>query len=769
MDEIYLQKKWKAKWISVPDINPSGYGVYLFRKNFDLENIPETFPVYVSGDNRYMLFVNQKLVSMGPARGDVSHWNYKQVDLAPFLQSGKNIVAAKVWNEGEFRPEANMTFQTGFILQGGIREARALNTDKSWQCIQDTSYTPIEINLPSTSYRAGPGELVDMNKQIHAWSELDFEDSSWVNANEITKGYPKDMIGYGSAYGWLLIPSKLPQMEMKLQRIPKLVKAEGVKVLGSFPAKPSSITIPAKTTATLLLDQTFLTNAYPTLIFSEGKHAEIILEYAEALFESLPFEKGNRDEVEGKIMKGRYDCIISNGTKDQQFTSLSWRTFRYLQIKVTTGTSPLVINDIYGNFTGYPFELKAKLETDRPDLQKIMEIGWRTARLCATETYMDCPYYEQLQYVGDTRIQGLISLYNTGDDRLLRNAINILDYSRVPEGLTLARYPANNPMIISPFSIWYIAMLHDYMMYGNDENFIKDKLAGVRQVMAYYEKYQQPDGSLKNLPGWIFTDWVKVPDWFMGCRSYGEDGNSALIDLQLVYAYQCAADLEEEVGMAAFSELYREKAELLKHTIRSKYWDSSKKLFADRSEKDLFSQHTNSLAIITGTASKEESRLIAEQLLADSTLAPASIYFKFYLHQALTKAGLGDGYLNWLDTWRENMDMGLTTWGETSEVNETRSDCHAWGASPNIEFFRTVLGIDSDAPGFTKVKIEPHLGKLTEIGGEMPHPYGIIKVNYSLLKNSLKADIVLPSNTSGRFIWKGKEILLNEGENHLKL
>jgi len=50
-------------------------------------------------------------------------------------------------------------------------------------------------------------------------------------------------------------------------------------------------------------------------------------------------------------------------------------------------------------------------------------VGWRTARLCAHETYMDCPYYEQLQYVGDTRVQCLVSLFDSGDARLMRNAI----------------------------------------------------------------------------------------------------------------------------------------------------------------------------------------------------------------------------------------------------------------------------------------------------------------------------------------------------------
>jgi hypothetical protein len=171
------------------------------------------------------------------------------------------------------------------------------------------------------------------------------------------------------------------------------------------------------------------------------------------------------------------------------------------------------------------------------------------------------------------------------------------------------------------------------------------------------------------------------------------------------------------------------------------------------------------MAILTDVVSGSDAKVVGEQLLADSTLAPASIYFKYYLHQALTKAGLGNEYLNWLGKWRENMNMGLTTWGETSDVNNTRSDCHAWGASPNIEFFRTILGIDSDAPGFTKVKIEPHLGIIKSIGGEIPHPNGKIKVKYELKNGKMNADIELPLNTSGQFVWNGRYFDLKAGKN----
>jgi alpha-L-rhamnosidase len=235
----------------------------------------------------------------------------------------------------------------------------------------------------------------------------------------------------------------------------------------------------------------------------------------------------------------------------------------------------------------------------------------------------------------------------------------------------------------------------------------------------------------------------------------------------MVWAYQIAVDLETKLGVAVYSSQYKVAIEQLKKTIWAKYYDKDKKIFADRAEKDLFSQHTNSLAILTGIVSPQEATQISNQLITNTQLAPASIYFKYYLHQALIKAGKGDDYLKWLDKWRENIQMGLTTWVETSDIDQTRSDCHAWGASPNIEFYRTTLGIDSDGLAFSKVKIEPYLGELSNIQGKMPHPKGEISASYLQENNQWKITINLPKAIIGTLVWKGKSIALKEGINQL--
>jgi len=711
---------------------------------------------------------------MGPAKSDLPHWKFEIVDLAPYLIPGKNIISAKVWNEAEFRPEFQVSFTTGFILQGGIADSQVLNTDRTWKCVQDSSYSPVVISMFSPDrnavrvpgwYTAGPGEKIDMNQRIENWEKLSLDDSNWKNAQIISPGIPKNAVGLdATSDSWRLVPSSLPQMELKMQRLEKTRKVDGISMPTAFPATKSTITIPANTSASLLLDQTFLTNAFPTLIFSDGENSIVSLTYAEALYDNR--DKGNRTEIEGKKIVGRKDIVVSDGSKLQNFTPLAYRTYRYVEIKIETKETPLVIEDFYGTFIGYPFQLKAKLETDVAELDKMMEIGWRTARLCANETYMDCPYWEQLQYIGDTRIQALVSLFNSGDDRLVKNAINLIDNSRQPEGVTLSRYPTINSQIIPTFSLWYIGMLHDYMMYGADSNFVTDKLPGERQILNYFKGFQDADGSLKNLPNWFFADWVK--EWQRGMAPVGKDGSSAMLDLQLLLAYQYAADMEQQIGMKEFASIYNKHAEQLSQTIKNKYWDDSRKLFADTPDKDKFSQHTNSLAILVDLVTGKEAETLGRLILSDTSMAQASIYFKYYVHQALVKAGLGNDYLRWLGVWRKNMELGLTTWGEDSNVESTRSDCHAWGASPNIEFFRTILGIDSDSPNFKTVRIEPHLGDITQIGGEMPHPAGIISVKYDTSKKK-EAEIILPEKITGKFIWKGLNLNLHGGKNVVKL
>jgi hypothetical protein len=113
----------------------------------------------------------------------------------------------------------------------------------------------------------------------------------------------------------------------------------------------------------------------------------------------------------------------------------------------------------------------------------------------------------------------LVSLYNSGDDRLVRNAITQMDHSRMAEGITLSRHPSFSPQQIPTFSLWYIGMVNDYWMYRGDSAFVRDKLQGTRDVLWFFGKYQNAEGSLRNVPYWIYTDWVEGKQLAWGSRA----------------------------------------------------------------------------------------------------------------------------------------------------------------------------------------------------------------------------------------------------------
>jgi hypothetical protein len=113
------------------------------------------------------------------------------------------------------------------------------------------------------------------------------------------------------------------------------------------------------------------------------------------------------------------------------------------------------------------------------------------------------------------------------------------------------------------------------------------------------------------------------------------------------------------------------------------------------------------------------------------------------------------------------LKIGLTTFAE--KPDPTRSDCHAWSASPIYDFLATICGIMPASPGFKTVKIQPAFGELTQIKGTMPVPDGEITVMLTRKGKSVSGEIILPEKLTGKFIWNGREIDLHGGRQKVSL
>ena len=760
-----------AQWITSPGAPIRDLTMLHFRRELELEKVPEHFLVDVSADNRFLLEVNQERIGSGPARGDLAHWRYEVYDLAPHLHAGKNVLAANVWNLGTLAPVAQISNRTGFLLRGEGEIEQAANTNDSWWSEEEPGFqaAPVSMSELQGYYAADPIEKIDARQFDWTWDAATSTSTRWKKAEAIG---PAAERGIGDTpNNWQLVRDPLPAMEWREMPGGRVVRSSGLPTKGAFPDGP--VEIGANQKVSILLDNGELTTAFMELAISGGKDANIRVTYAEAL-KNAKGEKGNRNEIAGKKIIGVYDEYLADGAVNRTLKSLVWRTWRYLQLDIETHDEALQLRRLRSWFTAFPFQERARFQSDDPALSSIWEVGWRTARLDAHETYMDTPYWEQLQYIGDTRIQALVSFAVAGDDRLARQAIEAFDDSRIPDGITLSRYPTNHFQSIPTFSLLWVGMLHDFAMYRSDPAFVREHLNGTRAVLDWYVRHQNENGLVGRLPWWNFIDWA---NGFQGGNPpLDEHGDSAVITLHFVMALREAAELESLYGDKQRAERYLDVAARALQGVQKLCWNKDYGLFADTPTQLKYSQHTNLMAVLLDVVPKEQQREVMTKVLSASdagfkangnipSMEKATYYYRFYLARALEHAGMGDRYLELLDPWREMLGLGLTTWAETPEP--TRSDSHAWSAHPNYDLLTIVAGIRPAATGFEKVVIEPHLGKLRNVTASFPWKDGEIQVDYKLESGAWTIRANLPTGLTGELVWQGKKYPLHSGSQAL--
>jgi len=745
-----------AEWI-IPDENE---GVFYFRKTLKLESVPGIFVVHTSADARYRLYVNGLPATWGPAVGDSENWNYETTDIAPLLKKGENLIAAQVWNWGSLNGTRQQSLRTAFILQGDSDEEHEANTNQSWKVKKDAGYHVLDMDRATVGggYIAGGTDSLIAARHPWGWNQASFDDSDWKQAKEMGKGNHSGLDTWkGTA--WKLKSRDLPAMEQKKEPIAELLEVMGIPFPG-YSDKKLSVEILANSRVEILLDNRVLTMGFPQLFVSGGKNSKIKIQYQEALF-NADGTKGNRNVWQGKTMKGYYDIFIPDGN-ERRFEPLWIRVFRFVKLTVETQNEPLKINDFYNIYTVYPLEQKGSFAVEDKMLNQIWETSWRTLRLCALETYMDCPYYEQVQYIGDTRIQALVSMYVAGEDRLAKNAIQQFYNSMQPMGLTKSAHPTNGVQIIPPFSLYFIGMVHDYYLLRDDPEFVRQFIPGIKFVLEWFIGRIAENGMLGPLPYWNHIDGGT--DFTNGSPPGISEGGSAHMTILLAYALDKAAELLNRFDFPCDGERFLKISKSLKQHTIDLCFSEEKKLIAESPAKEQFSQHTNIFAILTNTFKPEVQHEMAQRILNDESLIQTTLYFKFYLFQALKKAGLGEKVIDQMQEWKKFLDAGLTTFPEHG-IN-SRSDCHAWAAHPMYDFLNITCGIEPDSPGFKTVKIEPNPGNLTEFEGKMYHPLGEISVAFkSNRKNSKQFIVRLPHGLSGTFVFQGITFPLTEGEN----
>ena len=786
-----LQKDWtqRGRWPCHLDC-PARTSRTALRRRVSL---PVTLPtahtirVHVTADERYTLFLDGQRIGRGSERGDADNWFFETYELT--LEPGPHTLVAQVWSLGSLAPFAQMTVRHGLLIAPQAREHDALlgTGIAVWETKPLTGYT---FTDPLVAWGTGANLVIDGNH--FAWGFEAGEGEGWQAA---ATGKP------GADAVWrneienepLLRPALLPAMYDALFRgavvrhvesvtqdethdLPVLSANHLADEAAAWQALLDSdtpLTFPAHTRRRILLDLNNYVCAYPEVETDGGAKSSVRVHWQEALYsDPRRSEKGHRDEIEGKtfgtvwsLQDGVGDTFLPDGGASRRFTTLWWQCGRYVELLVVTQDAPLTLSRLSLHETRYPLERAGTFDSDDARLAELAALAFRTLQMCAHETYMDCPYFEQLMYVGDTRLQALVTYAACSDDRLPRKAVELLGASRMLSGLTQSRYPTRVRQIIPPFSLWWAGMVYDYALWRGEADFVREWMPAVRSMLDFFLPLRNADRLVVSPHGWNVQDWV--PAWKDGVPPDGYDGVNGLLNWQMAYALERTARLEQWLGEPENAARSRRLAHEIAAAMQHKMWDEARGLFFDDAAGTHFSEHTQCIALLSGLLPPEIAARNRAALLAAPDLARTTIYFSHYLFETLYEAGRTDLLLQKLDLWHELKHRGLKTTVEMPEP--TRSDCHAWGAHPLYHFFASLLGIRPGDMGFTTVHIAPQPGTLARLQGRMPHPQGFIEVSLRREKSRLHADITLPGDLRGVFEYAGQSLPLNPGSQSLAL
>ena len=737
---------WPARWIhpaeeAIPDFVE-------FSLDFDLD-CDETLRLHLSASEHYRLFADGIFCGEGPERGDHENWFFDSYRIE--LAKGSHSLRVEVYSLGKSAPEAVLGAQTGLIaaVEEPSRQG-ILNTGLgAWKYRRMTGWS-----LLKNPWTLFTGDRFQFDAAAHRESRKE-------PAGECVLGSPGlEKFGFNNAplESPLLRPAMLPAMRRRgwteftvryaCRKLPQPPAPESPEALfidpeAHLPEIATSrsgllngrqpVSIPARASFSLLLDAGDYLCAYPQWEFT-GK-ATVSIRAAESLFESPPDPsighshppKGNRDHISGKWFSGPGDRIVGDrGTCE--FESPWWMAGRYWLVSVETDDEPAIMMRCELIETRFPLEPRCRFEGGEAGFVKAWPILVRGLQACLHDLVFDCPYYEQLCYLGDSRLQILSGWCLGAEDAMAVKTLELFAEAQLGDGLLPSRYPSRRRQIIAPFSLVWIGLLRDFAMWRDDFATVRRLAPTGRRILSAFEARLDARGLLGTMPGWNFIDWVSAPSWINGVPPGGLEGSSASLHWAFACGLRWMAEIESALNEPEMETRWLRKRREVAEAAEV-FFVPERNLYADDLGRKYFSEHAQALAILSGALEAPKAAAVAAGLESGAgVLAPASLYFGHYVLEAFAATDRHAAFFHRLREWNGLAEAGLKSPRESPEPS--RSDCHGWGSHPIHHAFASILGIRPAAPGFHIVQIKPmplpH--GWGPIRATLPHPLGEIEV-----------------------------------------
>ena len=331
--------------------------------------------------------------------------------------------------------------------------------------------------------------------------------------------------------------------------------------------------------------------------------------------------------------------------------------------------------------------------------RRIYDVCVNTLKLCMMEHYVDCPWREQALYAFDSRNQMLCgyNAFEGGNAEYARANLKLISEDRRPDALLSLTYPSGGESVIPAFSLHYIIAMWEYVSYTGDVSLAAEALPKMRGVLEEFLKNRK-GGLVCGITAhhvWNFYDWTEDANY--GWNSECEP--DVFINCLFIMALEA---YEKMCGRCGYTFPYHG----LKHELVSLARDAfltDKKLFDAQKGKRKFTILGNSLAILSGVATKEEAEFICEMIVSD-VLSDCSLSARVFKYEALLNTDTGkykDFVLSEIRaTYRVMLDAGSDTVWETlggcDDFSGAGSLCHGWSSVPIYFYHRLGLAKDTN-------------------------------------------------------------------------
>ena len=675
--------------------------LYYFRKEIQVKNLTKSI-INIFADARYKLYINGNLVAIGPCKQTSETKYYDEVDITEFLNIGANLIDVQVlqlshniYDKGDCLLEAVLRSGGMTLCVWGNAGDTEIDTDETWEVARENS--------------------------IRFFCKPEY---GFYNVTALSEDVS---LGYGKNLTW--------QKAIVLNEIFSYPERQENCTLITIPAQKRPIPMVYfqkknfKGVRNGIYDAGELTCGF--IRFKCHGKGRVHLTYAECMvfIEDGSVRKRKRDDENGIII-GNQDTIQVDG--ECYFDPFWMRTFRFVEVK-TEGDIEIESFDYLE--TGYPIEVSDKYDFGNESDNKLFEISVNTLKRCMHETYMDCPYYEQLQYTMDTHLQILFTYQLTMDKALAEKAIDDFAKSYRVGWITQSRFPTNKKQYIPGFSLFFVMMLYEHAKRFGDSSFIRRYLSIADGVIDWFVKRLDgymvaPSGNL-----WDFVDWSEEYD----NGQIPEKGPITVYSLMLAYVLEKASCIHEMLGNR-ISE-YGSLSEKIKDDVKKRCFDTKTGLYADSPLKKHFSQHPQIWAVLCDMESGEDAKVLLNKSMGLKCQATSAYMFLWF--RAMEKAGIYEKSEEALNSLRSLIPLGCTTTPEWVR-EDVRSECHAWSAVAIYEFTAKVLGVTYRE---NTIRIKPYIFGRTFAKGSVATPVGMVYCEWEVRKEKFFIKIDLPEHT----------------------